>query len=322
MPLVALVRGGVTESIHRGRYAVCDPTGRILASAGDADALCFPRSALKPFQALPLILSGAADAFGLADEELAVACASHYGEDEHLVAVRSLLEKAGLTEDDLDNGPHPPTHPRAAEELIRRREKPRKIHGNCSGKHAGMLAVCKHLGWETRGYRDVKHPLQVWIKAVISELCDTPEDSIASGTDGCGAPAFALPLRSIATGFARLATGENLPEDVALAVLRIRDAMRTNPHLVAGTGNTDTVVMETSDLVTKRGADGVWACGSESGWGFVLKVTDGAERAVAPVSGGILGRFGESPGIEVPLVLDLHGDEVGEMVVLESGGER
>ncbi|MGI8650946.1 MAG: asparaginase [Rubrobacter sp.] len=317
-PLVALVRGGLVESVHRGRYAVCDASGGVTHSVGDADALCFPRSALKPFQAMPLVLSGAADALGLTDPELAIACASHYGEEQHVRAVAALLEKAGLTENDLDNGAHPPAYAPAAEELVRRGEKPRKIHGNCSGKHAGMLAVCRHLGWDAKGYRDQHHPLQGWIKAIISEVCDTPEREMPTAGDGCGAPAFALPLRSLATGFARLATGDGLPEDVGLAAKRIRDAMRAEPHLVAGTGNTDTRVMETSNLVAKRGADGVWTAGSESGWGLALKVTDGAERAVAPLVKDVLARLDESPGIEVPPVRDLHGHAVGEMVVLKT----
>ncbi|WP_276129844.1 asparaginase [Rubrobacter indicoceani] len=312
------MRGGLVESVHRGRYVVCDPTGEILFSAGDAGARLFPRSALKPLQALPLILSGAADAFELSDDELAVACASHYGGPRHVEAVRSLLTKAGLTESDLDNGAHPPTCGPAAEELIRRGEKPGRIHGNCSGKHAGMLAVCRHLGWKRAGYRRPEHPVQRWTRAIISGVSGASEQKIRVGLDGCGAPAFALPLRSLATSYARLATGSELPVDVGTALRRLRDAMQNRPYLVAGASNIDTTVMESSDLVAKRGADGVWCAGSgaDGGWGLALKVSDGADRAVAPAAKALLESLGESPRLPLPPVTDLHGETAGEMVRL------
>ncbi len=177
-PLVAVRRGALVESVHRGRIAVCDPRGSVLDAVGDPDAYVYARSSAKPFQALPLVLSGAADAFGLTDEELAVACASHNAEEPHLSAVRSILEKAGLAEEDLQNGAHPPLYAPEAAKLARSGEEPRAIHGNCSGKHAGMLAVCAHEGYATGGYRDPGHPLQRRILALLCEVCGLDEDEV------------------------------------------------------------------------------------------------------------------------------------------------
>ena len=160
VPHVAVRRGALVESVHRGRVAVCDPEGEVIEAVGDAEGYVYARSSAKPFQAMPLVLSGVADALDLTDEELAVACASHNAEEPHLAAVRSLLEKAGLVEDDLQNGTHPPLYEPEAERLARSGEAPRPIHGNCSGKHAGMLALCVYEGWETASYRNPDHPLQ------------------------------------------------------------------------------------------------------------------------------------------------------------------
>ena len=312
-PLAAVRRGALVESVHRGRLVACDPRGSVLESVGDPDAYVYARSSAKPFQALPLVLSGAADAFGLTDEELAVACASHNAEEPHLAAVRSLLEKAGLSEEDLQNGAHPPISAPEAAKLARAGEEPRAIHGNCSGKHAGMLALCAHEGYPTASYRDPAHPLQLRILELLAEVCGLDEDEVLASGDNCGVPAFALPLRSLATGFARLRTGEGLSDELAASALRIRDAMRANPFLVAGTGRLDTELMEATDLLTKGGAEAVLAVGSPEGWGMALKVSDGAGRAVRPaVFAALAGR-----GVEVPSgdyeVRGLHGEVLGEI---------
>src|SRR5215210_121119 len=270
IPLAAVRRGELVESVHRGRLAVYDPEGIVLEAFGDPEAYVYLRSSAKPFQALPLVLSGTADAFGLTDEELAVACASHNAEEFHLAAVRSILEKAGLSEDDLQSGAHPPMYEPAAQKLARVGEEPRPIHGNCSGKHAGMLAVCAHEGYETLSYRDPGHPLQRYILGLIAEVCDLREDEVIVAGDNCGVPAFALPLRSFATGLARISTGAELPDRLARAALRIRDAMRAHPYLVAGTGRLDTELMDSTGLLVKGGAEAVLAAGSQEGWGLVL----------------------------------------------------
>ena len=313
VPLATVTRGGLVESVHRGRFAVLDPGGGELEALGDPEAYVYLRSSAKPFQALPLILSGAADAFGLTDEELAVACASHNAEEPHLTAVRSILEKAGLSEDDLQSGAHPPMYGPAAAALVRAGEGPRPIHGNCSGKHAGMLAVCVHEGYETLDYREPGHPLQRRILGLLAEVCGVEEDEVLVAGDNCGVPAFALPLRSFATGLARIATGEELPDGVAGAALRIRDAMRSHPFMVAGTGRFDTDLMERTHLLAKSGAEAVLAVGSPEGWGLALKISDGSQRAVRPAALAALGRMGVEVGTWDAAVRGLHGETVGEL---------
>ena len=315
-PLAAVRRGALVESVHRGRLAVCDPEGNVLEAVGDPEAYIYARSSAKPFQALPLVLSGAAEAFGLTDEELAVACASHNAEEPHLAAVRSILEKAGLTEDDLQSGAHLPLYEPEADKLIRSGEDPRPIHGNCSGKHAGMLAVCVHEGYETATYRDPGHPLQRRILGLIAEVCGLREDEVLIAGDNCGVPAFALPLRSLATGLARVATRNALPDGLALAALRIGDAMREHPFMVAGTGRFDTDLIRSTDLLVKGGAEAVLAVGSRDGWGMVLKISDGALRGVRPVALAALGGMGVEVPEAVSDVRGLHGEKVGEIWLL------
>jgi L-asparaginase II len=312
-PVAAVWRGDLLESVHRGRLAVCDPDGKVLEAAGDPEAYIYARSSAKPFQALPLVLSGAAEAFGLTDRELAVACASHNAEEPHLAAVRSILEKAGLTEDDLQSGAHLPLYEPEADELIRRGQEPRPVHGNCSGKHAGMLAACVHEGYETATYRDPGHPLQRRILGLIAEVCGLREDEVLVAGDNCGVPAFALPLRSFATGLARIATGDALPDELAGAAVRIRDAMREHPFMVAGTGRLDTDLMASTNLLVKGGAEAVLAVGSQDGWGMALKISDGATRAVRPAALTVLGGMGVEVPDAVSSVRGLHGETVGEI---------
>ena len=313
VPIAAVRRGELVESVHRGRFAVFDPGGNELEALGDPEAYVYLRSSAKPLQAFPLILSGTADAFGLTDEELAVACASHNAEEPHLAAVRSILEKAGLSQDDLQSGVHPPMYEPQAAKLIRKGEEPRAIHGNCSGKHAGMLAVCVHEGYETLTYRDPAHQLQRRILGLIAEVCGVEEDEVLIAGDNCGVPAFALPLRSFATGLARIATGDELPDQLADAALRIRDAMRAYPFMVAGTGRFDTELMERTHLLVKGGAEAVLAVGDPEGWGMALKISDGSHRAVRPVALTALEHMGVRVGDGESIVRGLHGETVGEI---------
>jgi L-asparaginase II len=312
-PLAAVTRGALLESVHRGRLVICDPDGKVLEAAGDPEAYIYARSSAKPFQALPLVLSGAADALGLTDDELAVVCASHNAEEPHLAAVTSILEKAGLTEDDLQSGAHLPLYEPEADRLIRSSEEPRPIHGNCSGKHAGMLAVCVHEGYDTATYREPAHPLQSRILGLIAEVCGLREDEVLVAGDNCGVPAFALPLRSFATGLARIATGKALSDELTLAALRIRDAMREHPFMVAGTGRFDTELMDSTDLLVKGGAEAVLVVGSQEGWGMALKISDGAVRAVRPAALTALGGMGVEVPEEISSVSALHGEKVGEI---------
>jgi L-asparaginase II len=181
-----------------------------------------------------------------------------------------------------------------------------------------MLAVCVHEGWETESYRDPDHPLQRWILEIVGRFCGLERDEIVLGGDGCGVPAYGMPLKNLATGFARLATGENLPAELAEAAGKVRRAMRSHPYMVAGSERFDTSVMGGTDLVSKSGADAVYGAGSPEGWGIALKISDGGVRALRPAVLTILARQGvDVPGEpEIRPVRDLHGRAVGAVAPL------
>ncbi len=279
--LVEVVRGDLVESRHAGAIAVADPQGRLLLAFGDVERPVFPRSAIKAMQAIPLVESGAADAFGLGDAELAVACASHSGEPVHIEAVQSLLAKAGLDESYLGCGAHWPVSETAMRALIRAGERPRAIHNNCSGKHAGMLAASVHLGLDPRGYERPEHPLQIMIAGIISESCAVALAPSRMGIDGCSVPTWALPLAALARGFARLGTGEGLPAERARAATRLLEACFAAPALVAGERRFDTLVMGklAPAVFVKGGAEGVHCAALPGlGLGIAVKADDGAKR--------------------------------------------
>ncbi|MEP7241050.1 MAG: asparaginase [Devosia sp.] len=276
--LAEVTRGNWVENRHRGAFAVVDSAGAIIASAGDIDRPVFPRSASKSMQAIALFTSGAADRFKLTDEELALACASHLGEDIHVAGVTSFLSHIGLGVSDLECGAHAPTFAAAREKLRDSGQPPSALHNNCSGKHSGMLAVAEALGVPTAHYVDRDHPVQREVRSGIEFLIDQPLSVDQCGTDGCSIPTWAAPLRSFAKGFARMATGQGLPPDVASASRRLFDAATSHPELVGGTGSLDTDVMRAfgGRLMQKGGAEGV-QCGAirDKGWGYALKVDDG-----------------------------------------------
>jgi L-asparaginase II len=293
--LVEITRGALVESSHRGAIAVADAEGKLLLALGDVERPVYPRSAVKLMQALPLVESDAADAFGLSHEELAVACASHSGDRVHLDAVRSLLAKAGLDESSLACGVHWPVSETATRALIEARRQPQAIHNNCSGKHAGMLAACVQLGLDARGYERPEHPIQVMIAGIISETCGVALTQGGMGIDGCSLPTWSLPLGALAHGFARLATGKDLAPARARAAERLFAACFAAPTLVAGEGRFDTMVMRALPprVFVKGGAEGVHCAGLPAlGLGIALKIDDGAkrgtERALAEVIAALL----------------------------------
>lgn len=265
VPLVEVRRNGRLDCIHAGWIAVADASGSLVFSLGDPTSV-YPRSSAKPIQALPLVDSGAADALGLTDEELAVCTASHAAEDFHVEAVRRVLGKAGWDARALQCGAHAPLRDACLPAGV--------LDNNCSGKHAGMLAVCRHEGWDPAQYLSHEHPVQQAIKARFEALA---EARLGWAVDGCGAPAWYMPLGTLAATFARL------PQDPAGS--RILGVMRSNPRMVAGTGRRDTLLMEATGgrIVSKGGAEGVTAgCAPERGIGWALKIADGNSRAVAP----------------------------------------
>ena len=318
--LVEVTRGPLVESVHRGSVAIADADGRIVLALGDLETPVYPRSSLKPIQALPLVESGAAEAFGLGDEEIALACASHSGEPMHTTRVAAWLTRIGCTEADLACGAHASRYEPVAEDMIRRGEKPTRIHNNCSGKHSGFLTVARHWDIATKGYERHDHPVQRAVAKALSELAGVGDD-MPWGVDGCAAPNFALPLAAQARAFAKFAAPDGLPADRANACRRIVRAMTAHPELVSGTGRACAILMRGAKgrAAVKTGAEGFFAgMIPERGLGIVLKIDDGAGRAAETVMAAILDKLGllgddrASREILRAPVLNTRGATVGE----------
>jgi L-asparaginase II len=322
--LANVIRGNSVESIHRGHFIVVDGEEKTIVSAGDPSTVTFYRSSCKFFQALPLITTGAADAFELTDEEIALACASHSGEPHHVEVARSILTKIGLDETALHCGTHMPFYRPEAEKLIRDGRKPSTLQNNCSGKHAGMLAVARHIGADIRNYEDPANPVQQNILEVIASYTDVPIEDIAVGSDGCAVPNFAVPVRSMAHSIARLikrSRERDSPES------RIVTAFLKYPELIGGTDRLDTQIMQSAPgkVISKVGADGVWLGGvlpSEkwpSGLGIALKIEDGDDNRGRPVVAvEILRRLGilqkdDLAEISPMAIKNRRGDVVGQV---------
>ena len=273
--LATLTRGDLVESHHRGAYALFDQAGTLLVAAGDIERPVYPRSSIKAFQCLALIESGAADKFAFGEEEIALACSSHNGEEEHLRVVRAMLDKAGCDESQLECGPHWPIAEAAHHQLVAGGQEAQPIHNNCSGKHAGMLAFARGIGVEPKGYVHPNHPIQKRIAEAMSALCDCEMASQPCALDGCSVPTWAIPLRKLALSFARFTDPQNK------TAARIISAVRAHPFLVAGTKRFDTELMsEVPRVFIKTGAEGVYcACIPHAGIGIALKIDDGASRA-------------------------------------------
>ena len=283
---VVVTRGGVVEATHTV-HAVAVEKGAVVAAAGDPGLVTYLRSSAKPFQALPLVR--ARD--DLTGEEIAIASASHLATPEALSAVRSLLAKAPADEDELECGP-----------------EPTKLEHNCSGKHAGMLALCRSKGWESGGYRLETHPVQHGCLAEVAAASDTPADGIPTAVDGCGVATFALPLERMARMFARL---EELDGGAAVAA-----AMRAHPDLIRGPLAADTMLMrELEGWTAKGGAEGLFCAAGPGGLGIALKVEDGTYRAIRPALAELLRRLGFETGeLGVMPVENSRGEVVGELV--------
>jgi len=261
--VVEVTRGALVESTHRGAGAVVDAQGRVAFAFGDVGSAVFPRSAVKAFQALPLVESGAADKLGLTDAEIALACASHGGEAEHVAGVETMLAKAGLDARALACGVHWPLNGKAARALARAGDSPTALHNNCSGKHAGFLCLCRASGWSVEGYVAADHPAQLAARAAIAELAGAPLGADVCAVDGCSIPTYALSLEKLALAFARFGAGEGLAPARAAATRRIRAAVAAHPVMIAGEGRFDTEAMTLfgERLFVKAGAEQ----GSESG---------------------------------------------------------
>jgi L-asparaginase II len=290
--LVEAVRGDVVESIHRVHVAVAHADRGLIASAGNPAHESFVRSSIKMFQALPFVEAGGVERFGLTGEELALCTASHGGEPFHVAAARSILAKAKVTEGALACGAHLPLHEPTARAMLCAGEQPGRIHNNCSGKHAGMLAHCTQQQWVTNGYHRSTHPMQQRVLSTLARWMRVDEAEIAQGVDGCGLPTFALPLDAVAVGCAKFAAAA---ADGDPAPATLFNAMVAHPEFVAGTDRLDTDLMRAANrrLFAKVGAEGFYAAGIPSmRIGVALKVEDGNKRAAEPALLAILKRIG------------------------------
>lgn len=289
--LVEVTRGSAVESRHRGAAVVVDSSGAVVASWGDAERAVYPRSAIKPLQAVTLVSSGAASALDVSGEEIALACASHNGEPVHASTVAAWLERIGLGADALECGAHPPSDPESRHALYRAGRKACSLHNNCSGKHAGFLTVCRHMGFETTGYVRAGHPVQKLVRDTVAELAGCDPIGADPGIDGCGIPVYPIPLRGLATAMTAFARPEALDPARGDAVRAIRESMIAHPYLVAGRDRFCTLVIRTlaPNVLVKTGAEGVFcAVLLDRGLGIALKIDDGATRASEVTMGGVL----------------------------------
>src|SRR3954466_10551071 len=292
--LVEVVRGVLIESRHRGAVAVVDADRVTVLALGDVSRPVYPRSAVKPIQALPLVESGAAERYGFGDQEIALACASHGGEPAHVEVANRMLARAGLDSGTLECGAHWPSHQASTQALARSGAAPSALHNNCSGKHSGFLCVACATGVEHRGYVKAEHFVQREVRGALESLTGVGLSADVCGIDGCSIPTWAVPLTALAHAFARFGTGQGLGAERAKAAARIRAACAAQPYYVAGTGRFGTEIMTLfgARVLAKTGAEGVY-CGvlPEQGLGIALKCDDGAGRAAQVAMAAIIARF-------------------------------
>lgn len=291
-PLVEVRRGAITESRHRGHIAVISGDGLLASYAGFPDTVTFLRSSAKPFQAIPLLTSGAADRFGFTEEEVALACGSHNGEPIHTKIAAAMLRKVGVDASALKCGVHEPYSPEAAQALRDKGEQATALHNNCSGKHAGMLAFAKYLGAPLENYTSPEHPVQLAIAHTVSQFSGIALEDLSVGIDGCAVPVFGITIRAMALAYVRLVSPPgDFEKPLREACERIVKAMTTHPELIGGTKDRlDTEIMRAAPgtIVSKVGAEGVYTAGIlpcedwPKGAGLALKIEDGDDRRARP----------------------------------------
>jgi L-asparaginase II len=293
LPVVELTRGGIVESLHAGALAIADNQGRLIASYGDPEAVTFLRSTAKPFQAVAMVETGAADAYDLSPREIALTCASHKGMDMHAETAASIQDKIGASEANLLCGVHDPGDTETARRLDRAGQAVTANRHNCSGKHSGMLVLARHHDWPLDNYVHPEHPVQRLILKTFAELCGLAEADVLVGVDGCSAPNFAVPLLNAATALARLADPLRLAHRRANALRTLFYAMTAYPEMIAGPGGFDTELMRRRPglLAAKGGAEGYHGLALAAGalrpgspaLGMAIKIADGNHRAVPVV---------------------------------------
>jgi L-asparaginase II len=317
--LIEVTRGPRVESSHRGQIVVMDAAGNLKHHLGDPEAQVCMRSLAKPFQALAVLATGAAQAFGFGTEELALFSGSLSGQDFQVELATQILTRLGLTPDVLQCGVHPPLHRPTAQALVKAGLKPTPLHHTCTGKHAAMLTLCVHHGWPLENYLDQDHPVQVLILRTVARMVGVPPPQITVAVDGCGAPVFYVPLKNIALGYARLAAAQpGSPAGTLVA------AILAHPRHIAGDGRLETTVMEAlpGRIFAKSGAEGGFAFSlTEGGLGVAFKIEDGGHRALNPTTVAILEQLGvlNEPAPETlaafrqPPILNHRREEVGRL---------
>ncbi|MFQ5601858.1 MAG: asparaginase [bacterium] len=313
-----VIRNEREESVHAGHLAVIDARDNLAAFVGNADHESYIRSAAKPIQIMPMLQDGVYEHFRLTDRELAVIMASHNGEDFHIETVGSILKKCGLTENDLRCGFHTPMHQLSSLEHFRQNKKPSPIYNNCSGKHAGMLALAKFHGWELASYLDPEHPVQKRILQQISLFSNLAVGDIGIGVDGCSAPVFFMPLRNMARMYAQLARTETP------LTKKVFDAMSTFPEMIAGSDRFDTVLMQVMNgrMISKVGAEGIrcLAVRGEKPFGIALKIADGSKRASDAVMLECLRQMDLISSTELQALSAYHKPTIQNWAGIETGG--
>ncbi|MCA1591677.1 MAG: asparaginase [Acidobacteria bacterium] len=332
VPLVEVRRGAITESRHRGHVVAADGDGQIVAQLGAHQTVTFLRSSAKPFQALPVVATGAAQRFRFTDREIAVACGSHSGEAVHVETVAGMLRKIGLDESSLKCGVHEPFSREAAQDLRERGELPNVLQNNCSGKHTGMLALAVHLGAPTETYDQPANPVQLAIARTVAQFSGVPLEDLAVGVDGCGVPVFGITVHAMALMYARLvAPPTDFDEETAKACARIVAATAEHPEMIGGTTerfDTELIRATGGRVISKVGAEGVYTAGVlpcaewPGGLGLAFKIEDGEDHRARPTVAieslrqlGVL--HGDSLEALAPYarftVRNHRGDSVGEV---------
>jgi len=284
--LVHSNRNMIIENIYRGSVVMIGANGRIRAYCGDSHQITYLRSAAKPLMATALAESGAADAFGLNQAELAVSCGSHIGAPEHVAAVTGILHKLGLTENDLTLAPDLSLDGKLREQRLAEHVPPRKAFHNCSGKHAAMLAICRHMGWDIRAYQAKEHPVQQLLLRVVANFCGLNPGDVMLGVDGCGVPVHGMPLYHMALGYYNLCNSEQLAGAHRAAAGTVLDAVSAQPAMIAGEGHfcTELIRCTKGRIIGKLGADGVYCTAEREGkWAMAIKIEDGNVAVIPAV---------------------------------------
>ena len=327
LPLdVVVTRGAIVESHHRVHAAIVDASGRMIGAAREATTVAHWRSCAKPFQVMPLLESGGFDRLGWGDDQLALACASHGGEPEHVAIAEGMLASIGMEQGDLACGPHEPLAQRGQKLLRESGARPNRLHNNCSGKHAAMLGHAHASGWPAYGYERREHPVQRDCLREVARWTGLDASCIGQAVDGCGVVVFALPLESMARGYARLADAARRSNEIPS---RIVHAMQTRPFLIGGSDRFDTALIEATEgrCIAKIGAEGVHSVAIiDEGIGIAVKVEDGNQRAQFPAVIGVLQHMGALPKELPPRLADFlqrslrntRGEVVGEVRLLAS----